>query len=66
MARNSVMDSTHHGQTTPVSIFLSLWFRKMILPCSQRRSLDAADENREVMSRWIVAQSEGWKGKRMQ
>ncbi|KAJ7852612.1 hypothetical protein B0H13DRAFT_1904513 [Mycena leptocephala] len=30
-----------------------------VVVVSQRRSLDAADENREVMSRWIVAQSEG-------
>jgi hypothetical protein len=68
MARDSVMDLQAHAPWPDYSRFNFMWswFRKMILPCSQRRSLDATDENEEVMLRWIVAQSEGWKAKRMQ
>jgi hypothetical protein len=54
MARNSVMDLRVHAPWADYSRFNSSpwsWFRKMILPCSQRRSLDAADENKEVTSR---------------
>ncbi|KAJ7912643.1 hypothetical protein B0H13DRAFT_1874628 [Mycena leptocephala] len=41
---------------------LPFQFFSVVVVC-QRRSLDAANENQEVTSRWIVAQSEGRKGK---
>ncbi|KAJ7835473.1 hypothetical protein B0H13DRAFT_1913554 [Mycena leptocephala] len=66
MARNSVMDLRAHAPRPDYSRFNSSpwsWFGKMIFPCSQHRSLNAADENQEVTSKWIVAQSEGRKGK---